>query len=97
MAGGFSGQLDMCRALSPITADANKFISTTHIAGVQAACQRGVSRALNDGPAVGKKRHFIRVMLELQHKVVVTHYTMRLKPKTHFGKIDGPMAFMDLH
>src|SRR2546429_2479068 len=60
-------------------------------------CLQKNSRALDDGPAVGEKRHFVRVVPELQHEVVMTHHTMRLQPETHFGKIDGPMAFMDLH
>src|SRR5579863_7399581 len=70
---------------------------TPYVARVQAAGHGGVRGAFDDGAAVGEKCHFIRIMPELQDKVVVADGAMRLEAATHFGEINGALAFVNLH
>src|ERR1700743_383284 len=71
--------------------------SATYKSRVQAARHRRVIGAFDNGAAIGKECHFIRFSPELEHKGVVLYRSVRAQLAGHLGKIDRPVAFMDLH
>src|SRR5262245_48127719 len=71
--------------------------SASHEPCVQAAGYGRVVRALDDGPAVGKERHLVRIAPELEHKSVMLHRAVGDQPGGHLGKVYRTRALMDLH
>src|SRR5579864_8578656 len=70
---------------------------TAYKTGIQAARYCRIIRAFDDGPAVGKKGHLVRIAPEFQHESIVFDRAMCAEPRGHLGKIDGAMTFVDLN
>ena len=66
------------------------------IAGVQAACNRRISRPLDDGPPIRKERNLVRLAEKLKHKVVVSDTPEWFQAAADFGEIDRPLPLVDL-
>src|SRR6202521_5724294 len=71
--------------------------SAAYISRIQTARHSRVGRPLDDRPAVGKQRHFVRLAPELQHKLVVADVAVRLKAVAQFYKVHRSLPLMDLH
>src|ERR1700733_8646168 len=71
--------------------------SAPDIPGIQTARNRRIRRAFDDGAPVGEESEFVWLAPEFQHEVVVANVAQRLEPRADLGKIDWPLAFMDLH
>src|SRR5579884_870290 len=68
----------------------------SYVARVEAASNRSVAGAFDNGATIGEKRHLVGIVPELQDEVVVLYDSMRSKAAVHFCKVDGALAFMDL-
>src|ERR1700728_25754 len=71
--------------------------SASYIARIQTPRYRGVSGPLDDRPPVGKQRHLVRFVPELQNEIVVSDYRMWLKSAVHLTEINRALPLMDLH
>ena len=71
--------------------------SASNESRVQAARDGGVAGSLDDGPAVWKKGHLIRITPELQHESIVLDSAVCPQPSRHFSEIHGPVALVDLY
>src|ERR1700685_4826134 len=68
--------------------------SIPNIACIQTPRNCRIGRAFDDGAAVGKNCHFIRLAAELQHKLVVPHRALGGEPVFHFGESNRAPALM---
>src|SRR5216683_5371706 len=69
----------------------------SHISCVQTPGHCGVSRAFDNRPPVGKKRHLERILPELQHEGIVTDTAVGLQALAHVAQIDWAMLLVNLH
>lgn len=72
-------------------------MSASDVARIQAARNSSVGGPLDDGAPIGKQRHFIWLMPELQNKVVVADGAVRFQAHAHFGEVYRPVPFVNLH
>ena len=72
-------------------------LSTAHIPRVQAPGDGRVGGPFDDRAAVGKQRHLVRFVPELEDELVVTHHPVRLESGLHLDEIDGTLLFVDLY
>ena len=70
---------------------------SSYVASVEAAGDRGVGGAFDNGAAIGEKCHLVGLVPEFQDEVVVADHAMRLEAAVHLCEIDGALALMDLH
>ena len=70
--------------------------SVPDVTGVETASNCRVRRALDDGATVRKERDLVGWAVELQHKSVVADLTQGFETSANFGKIHGPLAFVNL-
>src|SRR5260370_9533404 len=70
---------------------------TAHVPRIQTARDSRVGRSLDDRPAVGKQRHFIRLAPELQHKLVMPALALRPKAGAQLHKVAPPPPLPQLH
>ena len=85
------------RALMRLPVSGRNLNSASHIARVQTSRYGRVSRALDNGAAVGEQSHLVRVVPEFQHEIIVPDGAVRLEAAVHFGEVDRPLALVDLH
>ena len=71
--------------------------STAHIPRVQAPGNSRVGGPFDDCAAVGKQRHLVWFVPELEDELVVTHHPVRLESGLHLGEIDGTLLLVDLY
>lgn len=70
---------------------------TSNVPGVQAASNCRVGRAFDDGTAIGKEGHFVGIVPELQHEVIVPDHAVGLEAAIHLREIDWPLVLVNLH
>jgi len=70
---------------------------TSYIASVEAAGDRRVGGALDDGAAIGEKCHLVGLVPEFQDEIIVADEAMRLEAAVHLCEVNGTLALMDLH
>jgi len=70
---------------------------TSYEARIETSSEGRVSRAFDDGSAVGEQCHLIGVAPEFEDKVVVADDSVWLQAAIHLGEIDGALALMNLH
>ena len=64
---------------------------------IKAARNGGITGALDNGTAVGKQRHLVRFVPELQDEFIMADGTVGLEAAIHFREVDRASALMDLH
>ena len=67
------------------------------VPGVQAASNCRVGRAFDDGTAIGEQGHFVGIVPEPQHEVIVPDHAVGLEAAIHLREIDGPLVLVNLH
>ena len=69
----------------------------SYVPGVQAASNCRVGRAFDDGTAIGKEGHFVGIVPELQHEVIVPDHAVGSEAAIHLREIDWPLVLVNLH
>ncbi len=72
-------------------------ILAPHVAGVKAASDRRIGRALDDGSTIAEQSQLVWFGPKLQYEIIVTNGPVRLEPSAHFHKVDRSMQLVDLH
>ena len=70
---------------------------TSYVSRIEAAGDRRIRRALDDGSAVGEECHLVGIGPELQYEIVVPDRTVWFKAGAHFGEINGAVTLMNLN